>query len=229
MRLILIRHGQTPSNVHRQLDTAVPGAPLTDLGHQQASALVEALADHQIERIAVSRLIRTQLTAQPLAQARGLTPLITEGFEEITAGSLEMNSDEQSVAIYVETFLAWAAGDLDPAIPGGEDGHTFIQRFDAAIKVAAADVDHLAVVTHGAAIRAWAGNRGQNVDAEDAAERGVSNTGRVILEGDPVNGWKVLDWIRTPAGGVGIPADPADDPTGSPVEEVDEVHGELAG
>ena len=32
MRLLLIRHGQTPSNVLGLLDTAVPGPGLTDLG-----------------------------------------------------------------------------------------------------------------------------------------------------------------------------------------------------
>ena len=31
MRLLLIRHGQTPSNVDYLLDTAVPGAGLTAL------------------------------------------------------------------------------------------------------------------------------------------------------------------------------------------------------
>ena len=36
MRLILIRHGQTHSNVAHALDTTVPGADLTDLGREQA-------------------------------------------------------------------------------------------------------------------------------------------------------------------------------------------------
>lgn len=35
MRLILIRHGQTTANVDYRLDTAIPGADLTDLGRRQ--------------------------------------------------------------------------------------------------------------------------------------------------------------------------------------------------
>ena len=35
-RLHLVRHGQTPSNVAGALDTALPGAPLTELGREQA-------------------------------------------------------------------------------------------------------------------------------------------------------------------------------------------------
>ena len=45
MRLLLIRHGQTPSNLKFLLDTAVPGAALTELGERQAAALPEALAE----------------------------------------------------------------------------------------------------------------------------------------------------------------------------------------
>jgi release factor glutamine methyltransferase len=38
VRLLLIRHGQTPSNVLGLLDTAPPGPGLTDLGVEQAAA-----------------------------------------------------------------------------------------------------------------------------------------------------------------------------------------------
>ncbi|WP_130840605.1 histidine phosphatase family protein [Corynebacterium neomassiliense] len=43
-RLLLIRHGQTTSNVIRALDTALPGASLTALGWDQARAAGERIA-----------------------------------------------------------------------------------------------------------------------------------------------------------------------------------------
>src|SRR5665647_3502119 len=43
MRLILVRHGQTSSNISRALDTAEPGPDLTDLGRAQAAALSRVL------------------------------------------------------------------------------------------------------------------------------------------------------------------------------------------
>ena len=46
-RLLLIRHGQTTSNVRQALDTALPGAALTDLGWSQAFAAGELLAGEQ--------------------------------------------------------------------------------------------------------------------------------------------------------------------------------------
>ncbi|MFI5427738.1 histidine phosphatase family protein [Aeromicrobium sp. UC242_57] len=39
MRLILIRHGQTPANVDGVLESTVPGPGLTELGLEQAAEL----------------------------------------------------------------------------------------------------------------------------------------------------------------------------------------------
>lgn len=74
MRLLLVRHGQTPSNVEFLLDTAVPGPGLTALGERQAAALPEALADEDIEALYVSTLVRTQLTAAPWRPPAASTP-----------------------------------------------------------------------------------------------------------------------------------------------------------
>jgi len=90
VRLLLIRHGQTSSNVERLLDTAVPGADLTDEGREQAEQLVGKLEQQPLEAIYVSDLVRTQQTAAPLAKARGLEPVIRPGLREIQAGDYEM-------------------------------------------------------------------------------------------------------------------------------------------
>jgi probable phosphoglycerate mutase len=44
LRLLLVRHGQTESNVNVVLDSLPPGPPLTQLGRQQAAELAERLA-----------------------------------------------------------------------------------------------------------------------------------------------------------------------------------------
>ncbi|HEY1158028.1 MAG TPA: phosphoglycerate mutase family protein, partial [Arthrobacter sp.] len=43
MKLLLIRHGETPGNVLGQLDTDHPGPGLTELGERQAEAMARAL------------------------------------------------------------------------------------------------------------------------------------------------------------------------------------------
>jgi len=54
MKLWLIRHGQTPSNVLGLLDTAVPGPGLTDLGVEQAAAIPGALHDQSLTAVFAS-------------------------------------------------------------------------------------------------------------------------------------------------------------------------------
>lgn len=84
MRLILIRHCETQSNVDHLLDTAFPGAPLTDQGHAQAATLPERLAGEPIEAVFASTLTRAQQTAAPLAEALGLEVEVIDG---VQAGS----------------------------------------------------------------------------------------------------------------------------------------------
>ncbi len=90
MRLLLIRHAETTANVDRLLDTAPPGADLSDRGREQADALVEGLDDVELDAIYVSDLVRTQQTAAPLAGPRSLEPRIRPGVREIQAGDYEM-------------------------------------------------------------------------------------------------------------------------------------------
>ncbi|EXG81899.1 histidine phosphatase family protein [Cryptosporangium arvum] len=218
MRLILIRHGQTPSNVAHLLDTGVPGPGLTELGLDQAAALPGALADENIEVLFVSTLVRTHLTAAPLASARGLEPVVRDGLREVVAGDLEMLSDHESVKTYLETVFGWSAGRTELRMPGGEDGTEFLGRYDAVIDEAAATgAGTVALVSHGAAIRAWVAARAANVDVEWAAEHALSNTGIVTLEGAPSDGWKVVTWEGQ---AVDLPEEPEDSgPTGQPLHE----------
>lgn len=204
MRLLLVRHGQTPSNVDHLLDTGVPGAGLTALGEQQAAVLPEALADEDIEAVYASPLIRTQLTAAPLAAARGLDVLVRDGIREVFAGDLEMvRGDTEKGVLYMRTVFAWAAGETGLRMPGGESGAEVLARYDAVVAEAAErGAGTVAMVSHGAAIRLWTAARAANVDVPFAAAHPLENTGVVILEGAPGDGWKALTW----AGAVVAPA-----------------------
>ena len=216
MRLLLIRHGQTPSNVDFLLDTAIPGPGLTALGEQQAAALPEVLAGEDIEALYASTLVRTQLTAAPLAAARGLDVLVRGGIRELEAGDLEMlpGNTEQG-ELYMKTVFAWAAGDTELRMPGGESGAEALARYDAVVAEAAGSgAGTVAMVSHGAAIRMWTAARADNVDVPFAAARPLDNTGVVILEGSPTDGWKAITW----AGATVAPAGEGG-PTGRPLDE----------
>lgn len=199
MRLLLIRHGQTPGNVLGQLDTAHPGPGLTDAGVTQADALVSSLADSDVEAIFASTLVRTQLTAAPLSRGRGIDVEVRQGLHEIGAGALELRSDRDSIHRYLETVYAWGLGDLGATMPGGADGHEFFGRFDEDIAaIASSGVDVAAAVSHGAAIRVWVSSRARNILPSFGAEHALDNTGIVVLDGSTADGWTLTDWAGTP-------------------------------
>lgn len=222
MRILLVRHGQTPANVLGVLDTAAPGPGLTDLGTRQAEAVVEALGHESIAGIYVSKLLRTHETAAPLAAAVGLTPVELPGTHEIEAGDVEGRSDHEAVRSYLTTVFAWGSGDPSPVMPGGPDGHAFFARFDDAIsQISAAHPDDatVVVVSHGAAIRVWTGARVSNLGDAFTADNHLDNTGVVVIEGSPDTGWTALSWGGMPVGGERLADPAADDPTGDPLEE----------
>ena len=212
MRLLLVRHGQTPSNVRGLLDTDLPGPGLTTLGREQADDLVTRLDGERIDRVVASPLTRTRETAAPLAAALGLAVPTDAGLREILAGDLELRADHEAHLAYLDTVFAWADGRLDAVMPGRpQSGRDFLARYDAAIDAATAGAGTVVCVSHGAAIRAWACSRAQNLDAAFGAEHGLPNTGAVVLERDGDGPWRASAWLQQRF------ADAEADPTGAPV------------
>jgi broad specificity phosphatase PhoE len=195
MRLILIRHGQTPANVDGVLESTVPGPGLTALGEEEAAALPATLADEKIGAIFASTQVRSQLTAAPLAAALGLTVEVRDGLKEIAAGDGEGRTDRAAVMVYVKTFLAWIDGDLDVRMPGAENGHEVLARFGEVVDEAE-QLGHetVAFVSHGAVIRTWAGTHTDDLDSEFFRTHFVTNTGYVIVEGSTAEGWHLDAW-----------------------------------
>lgn len=229
MRLLLIRHGQTPSNILSLLDTAPPGPGLTELGIEQAAALPGALADHRIDAIYASNQLRAQLTAAPLAAARGLTVQVRDGLREVAAGELEMRGDRDAIAVYQGTLRQWMTGEQAARMPGGETGADVLARFDDVVAEAvdglAGDDGVAALFAHGAVLRLWATVRGTDLASiEDAVGRSHSlhNTGMIELVALPEGGWSVVSWAGMAIGGPGLDDGSADGPTGQGLATIGE-------
>jgi len=224
MRLLLIRHGQTPSNILGLLDTAVPGPGLTDLGIEQAAALPAALADYRIDAIYASNQHRAQLTAEPLAAARDLPIQVRDGLREIDAGDLEMLGDDDSTRTYQLTIRHWISGALQVTMPGGPSGTEVLNRFDSVVAEVVeslrrdAGEDGCAVLfAHGAMLRLWASVRAADAPtAQHALGRPgtLHNTAMIVLDSTDDGGWRVVSWAGTAIGGPRLDDGAADDPTG---------------
>jgi len=207
LELLLIRHAQTTSNVVRALDTAHPGADLTELGEQQAADLARGLDGVRIDRVYVSPRLRTRRTAGPLLAARGLEPHLRDGLVEIDAGDWEMSTEPAHAEAYNAAVTAWVRGDNGDGgdgVPGGETAAASLARFDAVVEEACAEaaahgLERVALVSHGAVLRRWAGTRATGA-ADLAVERPLGNTGLIRLtrtdagSGEGSGGWRVTFW-----------------------------------
>ncbi len=141
MSILLIRHGETPSNAARVVQH--PDAPLSPRGEAQAERLADRLAGQTVGRILSSDLRRAAQTAERLQAVTG-APLDWEPLLQ------ERNFGEIRGTAYSELPDIFAA-DYEP--PGGETWAAFHDRVDAAwlrVLALAETVDgRLAVVTHG--------------------------------------------------------------------------------
>ena len=136
-RLILIRHGQTHANIARILDTALPGAPLTDQGIIQARRLGRVLlpSRERMTEIVTSHALRAR---QPGAGAvAGLHHLVgpgvrlrhEAGLHEVQAGEIEGRSDFDAHRRFMEIFHGWLHGDFGAKVPGGESADDVLARY----------------------------------------------------------------------------------------------------
>ncbi|WP_328618795.1 histidine phosphatase family protein [Actinokineospora pegani] len=199
LRLMLVRHGETPSNVAHLLDSRPPGPSLTEQGRRQAEALGERLADHDVIAVYASTAIRAQETAQPVADVHGLAVEVMDGLFELQCGDLEMRGDEESLRAFGEVYLRWVHGDLDAAIPGGETGTHIRSRYLAALDRV---LEHhrpdaegtIVVVSHGGVIRLAAEWLADNVTPQMAGVQLLANTGHVLLRATGPTSWHCEEW-----------------------------------
>ncbi len=236
---MLLRHGQTPSNITHALDTLVPGPGLTDLGAAQAAAVPAALAAAGVvaDTVWASTARRAQETARPLADLLDVDVGVLDGLREIEAGELEMRTDEEAVRRYVENTVAWGAGDLAARLPGAQDGAEVMARFDAAVaEVAASGTGTAVLVSHGAAIRLWSALRITGVDVATMSQRWMENTGAVIFEDEPGDGgaggddrpWRLVDWHGQALGGESLTPRPDEEGPVAPPFDRSSAAGESA-
>jgi probable phosphoglycerate mutase len=201
--LVLVRHGQTQSNVLKSLDSRPPGPPLNELGLAQAEALGLAMAVEPVTAVYASTAVRAQQTAAPLAARLGLPVQVVEGVHEVFCGDLEGRADDAARELFDEVYAAWADGDLSRRLPGGESAIQLRERFlpvvaDLWARHADTPDRVLVLVSHGAAIRLAAGA----LIGEYADTRYVPNAGRVVLAplGGPggetggAGGWLLKSW-----------------------------------
>ena len=196
MRLLLIRHGETESNVRHVLDSRPPGPSLNEEGVRQARRAAQRLAAEPLAAVYSSVATRARQTAVEIARPHGLEVIVREGVHEVDVGDLEGRSDLPAIEQFLGVYRSWHAGNVDVPVPGGESGRAVLDRFLPVIDKIRADHDDsgtVVLVSHGAAIRLAARTLASNVDSMFADAHMVPNAGAVVLELDGA-GWQCLSW-----------------------------------
>lgn len=198
LRLVLVRHGETASNVSRALDSRPPGPPLNEQGRQQAARLAEELATEPVVAVYASTAVRAQQTAEPVARRHGMRVHVLDGVHEVQVGDLEGLADQESLDRFFAVYSAWVDGDLHRPMPGGETGQQVLDRFLAAVRdISDRHADgSVVLVGHSASIRLAGMALAPNVPGGLAEGALLPNTGRVVLEADTSSptGWQCLSW-----------------------------------
>lgn len=146
---------------HAKDDETVRGgwsrSPLTAEGRRQAEELADDLKRHDlgIRRVYSSDLVRALQTAQPVAQALGLTVTPAPAFREANNG--ELAGMDNGLAAERYPGLYWNRLGWEQAYPGGESPRAFYERICAAWNALerelAARNENALLVTHGGVIQ----------------------------------------------------------------------------
>jgi len=197
-----VRHAQSTANAAGVVDTSVPGPGLTALGDTQAQVIAETLATGGHDAIYVSNMLRTQLTAAPLATELGMTPGVLPGVREINAGVFEGQGGLLAGVGYALPPAAWVLGARFVPILGGENGNGFEARVnDEVATIYASGATKPVVFAHGATIMAWTLMTVDNPNLLLALTHPLGNTAVVVVTGTPDDGWTLQSWD-------GVPVDP---------------------
>jgi probable phosphoglycerate mutase len=150
----LVRHGDT-AQAAEGIFCGDLDPPLTDHGREQAERVAQTLAPLRLAAIYRSPKERTRQTAEPIAAATGLVPIVEDGLREIAYGRWEGRKEAEIRASEPEAYEAWH---LDPALaspPGGETAYAIAARaLPVLVRVRERHQgEHVAVVSHKATIR----------------------------------------------------------------------------
>ena len=128
MRVLLVRHGETPWNAEGRYQGQMD-IPLSPTGEAQAQALGERLREVPITRAVASPLSRARFTAElALGPARAQLLTLEPDLLEIAHGDWEGKHADEIVATDGARFAAWRSAPETVTMPGGESLAQVLER-----------------------------------------------------------------------------------------------------
>ncbi|HEV3430022.1 MAG TPA: histidine phosphatase family protein [Paraburkholderia sp.] len=154
-QILFIRHGETDWNRIKRIQGHID-IPLATSGVEQAQRLGERFAQQardgvRLDAIWSSDLLRAQQTAQPIAQALGLTVQLTEGLRERNYGAFQGHDSDEIADRFPDEYAHWQTRDPGFAPPDGESQRELYHRVLHALEpiLAKHPEGRIACVAHG--------------------------------------------------------------------------------
>ncbi|SEM92570.1 probable phosphoglycerate mutase [bacterium A37T11] len=153
--LYIIRHGETDLNKRGIVQGRGVNSPLNETGLKQAAAFYRYYKDVPFDRVYTSTLLRTHQTVASFIEA-GVPWTQLQGLDEIGWGNYE--GLEQSAGLlegFSAVTSAWAQGQLNVSVEGGETPLQVVERQNQAINTILSKEDDKVVLVcmHGRAMR----------------------------------------------------------------------------
>lgn len=156
-RLLLVRHGETDSNVEGR-SQGLREVPLNDHGRRQVAAVAAALSGRAIVAVVASPTERARETGEAIAHAAGIELVTDERLVELDQGELDGLVPSEMRELHPEFLRRWIEEDpTDLQMPGGESlAQAQARMVEAATAVAGAhDGETAVLVSHNLALKSF--------------------------------------------------------------------------
>jgi broad specificity phosphatase PhoE len=193
--LTFIRHAESEANASGIIDTSVPGPGLSPEGKAQAEQLAHQAGHNKFDAVYASTMARAQQTAAPLAAELQKHVEVLQGIQEIDAGWFEGKPVSTEQTTFLLAPADWLRGDVQNSISGSVNGKQFNDRFTAAVQKVYDSGHHDPVVfSHKFSIEYWTLMNVKNAKDTLLTSHPLPNLGRVVISGNPANGWTLQEW-----------------------------------
>jgi len=149
-----VRHGETELNRLGIVQGSGVDAALNATGWQQSHRFHARYHTQGFDLVITSALQRTRQTVQPFIEA-GIPWVSDARINEISWGAHEgQPGTPERIATYQRMIEAWARGELEARLPGGESAADLIHRVDSFLSdLLARPEQRILVCTHGRTLR----------------------------------------------------------------------------
>jgi probable phosphoglycerate mutase len=130
MKIVLVRHAQPDWEPDGR---AVDEPGLTQLGHQQARRVADALAGEHFDALYVSPHRRALETARPIAEKLGLEPRVESWLRELGVPTLQGKTTQEVRRFFADSRARDLAAHFE-GVPDGESFRHFHERVSGGLE-----------------------------------------------------------------------------------------------